>query len=257
MKKHLTMNITLVQSALYWENIEKNLSSFEEKLNNIGQTDLIILPEMFSTGFSMNASALAESMDGAAVNWMRKTAAKKNSAITGSLIIREGGKFYNRLIFMRPDGSLEQYDKKHLFTMAKEEETYTAGTEKIIIDYLGWKICPLICYDLRFPIWNRNLEDYDLAIYVANWPDRRSYHWRSLLTARAIENQCYVAAVNRVGTDGKDLYYSGHSSLIDPTGEAIYQKADAEDIQQIDLNKEYLIEIRTKLPFLKDRDNLL
>ena len=251
------MNITLVQSALYWENIEKNLSSFEEKLNNIGQTDLIILPEMFSTGFSMNASAVAESMDGTAVNWMRKTAAKKNSAITGSLIIREGGKFYNRLIFMRPDGSLEQYDKKHLFTMAKEEETYTAGTEKIIIDYLGWKICPLICYDLRFPIWNRNLEDYDLAIYVANWPDRRSYHWRSLLTARAIENQCYVAAVNRVGTDGKDLYYSGHSSLIDPTGEAIYQKADAEDIQQIDLNKEYLIEIRTKLPFLKDRDNLL
>ena len=251
------MNITLVQSALYWENIEKNLSSFEEKLNNIGQTDLIILPEMFSTGFSMNASAVAESMDGTAVNWMRKTAAKKNSAITGSLIIREGEKFYNRLIFMRPDGSFEQYDKKHLFTMAKEEETYTAGTEKIIIDYLGWKICPLICYDLRFPIWNRNLEDYDLAIYVANWPDRRSYHWRSLLTARAIENQCYVAAVNRVGTDGKDLYYSGHSSLIDPTGEAIYQKADAEDIQQIDLNKEYLIEIRTKLPFLKDRDNLL
>jgi predicted amidohydrolase len=157
MKKHLTMIITLVQSALYWENIEKNLSSFEEKLNNIGQTDLIILPEMFSTGFSMNASAVAESMDGTAVNWMRKTAAKKNSAITGSLIIREGGKFYNRLIFMRPDGSLEQYDKKHLFTMAKEEETYTAGTEKIIIDYLGWKICPLICYDLRFPIWNRNV----------------------------------------------------------------------------------------------------
>jgi predicted amidohydrolase len=251
------MNITLVQSALYWENIEKNLSSFEEKLNNIGQTDLIILPEMFSTGFSMNASAVAESMDGTAVDWMRKTAAKKNSAITGSLIIREGGKFYNRLIFMRPDGSFEQYNKKHLFTMAKEEETYTAGTEKIIIDYLGWKICPLICYDLRFPIWNRNLEDYDLAIYVANWPDRRSYHWRSLLTARAIENQCYVAAVNRVGTDGKDLYYSGHSSLIDPTGELIYQKADAEDIQQFDLNKEYLIEIRTKLPFLKDRDNLL
>ena len=251
------MNITLVQSALYWENIEKNLSSFEEKLNNIGQTDLIILPEMFSTGFSMNASAVAESMDGTAVNWMRKTAAKKNCAITGSLIIREGEKFFNRLIFMRPDGSFEQYDKKHLFTMAKEEETYTAGTEKIIIDYLGWKICPLICYDLRFPIWNRNLEDYDLAIYVANWPDRRSYHWRSLLTARAVENQCYVAAVNRVGTDGKDLYYSGHSSLIDPAGEVIYQKADAEEIQQFDLNKEYLIEIRTKLPFLKDRDNLL
>ena len=140
--------------------------------------------------------------------------------------------------------------------MAKEEETYTAGTEKIIIEYKGWKICPLICYDLRFPIWNRNLEDYDLAIYVANWPDRRSYHWRSLLTARAIENQCYVAAVNRVGTDGKDLYYSGYSSLIDPAGEILYQKADFEDIQQFDISLEHLKDVRTKLPFLKDRDNL-
>jgi omega-amidase len=250
------MNITLVQSALYWEDIAKNLGNFEEKLTKIGQTDLIILPEMFSTGFSMNASALAESMDGTAMEWLRKTAKQKNCAVTGSLIIKENDKFYNRLIFMKADGSFEQYDKKHLFSMAKEEETYTAGTEKIILEYKGWKICPLICYDLRFPIWNRNLEDYDLAIYVANWPDRRSYHWRSLLTARAIENQCYVAAVNRVGSDGKDLYYSGHSSLIDPTGEILYQKADAEDIQQFDISLEHLIEVRSKLPFLKDRDNL-
>jgi predicted amidohydrolase len=250
------MNITLVQSELYWEDIEKNLLGFEEKLKNIGQTDLIILPEMFSTGFSMNAASVAETMDGSAINWMRKTAMKKNCARTGSLIIKENGKFYNRLIFMKADGSFEQYDKKHLFTMAKEEETYAAGTEKIIIEYKGWKICPLICYDLRVPIWNRNLEDYDLAIYVANWPDRRSYHWRSLLTARAIENQCYVAAVNRVGTDGKDLYYSGHSSIIDPAGEILYQKADAEDIQQFDISLEHLKEVRTKLPFLKDRDDL-
>ena len=250
------MNITLVQSELYWEVIEKNLLGFEEKLKNIGQTDLIILPEMFSTGFSMNAASVAETMDGSAINWMRKTAMKKNCALTGSLIIKENGKFFNRLIFMRADGSFEQYDKKHLFTMAKEEETYAAGTEKIIIEYKGWKICPLICYDLRFPIWNRNLEDYDLAIYVANWPDRRSYHWRSLLTARAIENQCYVAAVNRVGTDGKDLYYSGYSSLIDPAGEILYQKADSEDIQQFDISLEHLKEVRTKLPFLKDRDDL-
>ena len=250
------MNITLVQSDLYWEEVEKNLSAFEEKLNKLGQTDLIILPEMFSTGFSMNAASVAESMNGTAMEWLRKTAMKKNCAITGSLIIKENGKFYNRLIFMKADGSFDQYDKKHLFSMAKEEETYTAGTEKIIIEYKGWKICPLICYDLRFPIWNRNLEDYDLAIYVANWPDRRSYHWRSLLTARAIENQCYVAAVNRVGTDGKDLYYSGHSSLIDPAGEILYQKADFEDIQQFDISLEHLKDIRTKLPFLKDRDNL-
>ena len=250
------MNITLVQSQLYWEDIEKNLSNFEQKLETVEQTDLIILPEMFSTGFSMNAAALAETMEGSALNWMRKTAAKKHAAITGSLIIKEDDKFYNRLIFMRPDGSFDQYDKKHLFSMAREEETYTAGTAKIIIEYLGWKICPLICYDLRFPIWNRNLEDYDLAIYVANWPDRRSYHWRSLLTARAIENQCYVAAVNRVGTDGKDLYYSGYSSLIDPAGEILYQRADSEDIQQFDISLEHLKEVRTKLPFLKDRDDL-
>jgi len=250
------MNITLVQSELYWEDIEKNLLGFEEKLKNIGQTDLIILPEMFSTGFSMNAASVAETMDGSAINWMRKTAMKKNCALTGSLIIKENGKFFNRLIFMRADGSFEQYDKKHLFTMAKEEETYTAGSEKVFIEYKGWKICPLICYDLRFPIWNRNLEDYDLAIYVANWPDRRSYHWRSLLAARAIENQCYVAAVNRVGNDGKDLYYSGYSSLIDPAGEILYQKADSEDIQQFDISLEHLNEVRTKLPFLKDRDDL-
>ena len=250
------MNITLVQSELYWEDIEKNLLGFEEKLKNIEQTDLIILPEMFSTGFSMNAASVAETMDGSAINWMRKTAMKKNCVLTGSLIIKENGKFFNRLIFMRADGSFEQYDKKHLFTMAKEEETYTAGSEKVFIEYKGWKICPLICYDLRFPIWNRNLEDYDLAIYVANWPDRRSYHWRSLLTARAIENQCYVAAVNRVGTDGKDLYYSGYSSLIDPAGEILYQKADSEDIQQFDISLEHLKEVRTKLPFLKDRDDL-
>jgi len=250
------MNITLVQSELYWEDIEKNLLGFEDKLKNFGQTDLIILPEMFSTGFSMNAASVAETMDGSAINWMRKTAMKKNCALTGSLIIKENGKFYNRLIFMRADGSFEQYDKKHLFTMAKEEETYTAGSEKVFIEYKGWKICPLICYDLRFPIWNRNLEDYDLAIYVANWPDRRSYHWRSLLAARAIENQCYVAAVNRVGNDGKDLYYSGYSSLIDPAGEILYQKADSEVIQQFDISLEHLKEVRTKLPFLKDRDDL-
>ena len=250
------MNITLVQSDLYWEDIEKNLLGFEDKLKNFGQTDLIILPEMFSTGFSMNAASVAETMDGSAINWMRKTAMKKNCALTGSLIIKENGKFYNRLIFMRADGSFEQYDKKHLFTMAKEEETYTAGSEKVFIEYKGWKICPLICYDLRFPIWNRNLEDYDLAIYVANWPDRRSYHWRSLLAARAIENQCYVAAVNRVGNDGKDLYYSGYSSLIDPAGEILYQKADSEVIQQFDISLEHLKEVRTKLPFLKDRDDL-
>ncbi len=249
------MNITLVQTQLHWENIEANLEMFSQKLQNLPKTDLIILPEMFTTGFSMNAAALAEPMDhSTAIQWMKEQAEKHQAVITGSLIIQENGKYYNRLIWMRPDGSFEQYDKKHLFTMAKEEETYTAGEEKVILEYMGFKICPFICYDLRFPVWNRNTEDYDLAIYVANWPDKRSYHWRSLLTARAIENQCYVAAVNRVGEDGKGFYYSGHSSLIDPAGEILYQKADEEAIFQTTLSLTHLKEVREKLPFLKDRD---
>lgn len=248
------MQITLIQSELYWEDIAANLAMFDVKLANIASTDLIVLPEMFTTGFSMNAAALAETMDGSAVQWMRKQAAAKNAAITGSLIIQEDGKYYNRLIWMLPDGSYQYYDKRHLFSMAKEEETFTAGDKKLIIEYMGWKICPFICYDLRFPVWNRNQEDYDIAIYVANWPDRRSYHWRSLLVARAIENQCYVIAVNRVGTDGKDFYYSGHSSVIDAAGEVLYQQQDLEGIKSMSIDRESLLEIRNRLPFLKDRD---
>jgi predicted amidohydrolase len=248
------MQITLIQSELYWEDIAANLAMFDVKLANIASTDLIVLPEMFTTGFSMNAAALAETMEGSAVQWMRKQAAAKNAAITGSLIIQEDGKYYNRLIWMLPDGSYQYYDKRHLFSMAKEEETFTAGDKKLIIEYMGWKICPFICYDLRFPVWNRNQEDYDIAIYVANWPDRRSYHWRSLLVARAIENQCYVIAVNRVGTDGKDFYYSGHSSVIDAAGEVLYQQQDLEGIKSMSIDRASLLEIRNRLPFLKDRD---
>ena len=248
------MQITLIQSELYWEDIAANLAMFDVKLANIASTDLIVLPEMFTTGFSMNAAALAEAMDGSAVQWMRKQAAAKNAAITGSLIIQEDGKYYNRLIWMLPDGNYQYYDKRHLFSMAKEEETFTAGDKKLIIEYMGWKICPFICYDLRFPVWNRNQEDYDIAIYVANWPDRRSYHWRSLLVARAIENQCYVIAVNRVGTDGKDFYYSGHSSVIDAAGEILYQQQDLEGIKSMSIDRASLLEIRNRLPFLKDRD---
>jgi omega-amidase len=248
------MRVTLIQSNLHWENIAANLEMFDKKLAEISDTDIIVLPEMFTTGFTMNAAALAETMEGTAVQWIKKQAAAKQAAITGSLIIEEDGKYYNRLIWMLPDGSYQYYDKRHLFTMAKEEETFTAGQEKIIIEYLGWKICPFICYDLRFPVWNRNTLDYDMAIYVANWPDKRSYHWRSLLLARAIENQCFVIAVNRVGRDGKDFYYSGHSSVIDPAGEVVYQSADIEDIFTARLSLEHLRDIRKKLPFLKDRD---
>lgn len=248
------MRVTLIQSTLHWEDIAANLEMFDKKLAEISDTDIIVLPEMFSTGFTMNAATLAETMEGSAIQWMKKQAAAKHSAITGSLIIEEAGKYYNRLIWMLPDGTYQYYDKRHLFTMAKEEETFTAGQEKIIIEYLGWKICPFICYDLRFPVWNRNTLDYDMAIYVANWPDKRSYHWRSLLLARAIENQCFVIAVNRVGRDGKDFYYSGHSSVIDPAGETVYQSADIEDIFTARLSLEHLRDVREKLPFLKDRD---
>jgi omega-amidase len=248
------MNITLVQTKLHWENIEANLEMFSQKLQKLPQTDLIILPEMFTTGFSMNAAALAEPMGGSAIQWMQEQAQQHQAVVTGSLIIEENGNYYNRLIWMRPDGSYQQYDKKHLFTMAKEEETYTAGEEKILIEYKGFKICPFICYDLRFPVWNRNTQDYDLALYVANWPAKRSYHWRSLLLARAIENQAYIAAVNRVGEDGKGFYYSGDSALIDPAGEILYQKADEEDIFQATISLDHIKEVREKLPFLKDRD---
>jgi omega-amidase len=250
------MNITLIQSNLFWENIDNNLKMFEEKIIGIKNTDLIILPEMFSTGFSMNVEFLAEPMEGKTVKWMLKMANKMNCVIAGSIIIKEENLNYNRFIWADPNGSIQYYDKKHLFTMANEDQSFSPGNKKIIIEYKGWKICPFICYDLRFPIWNRNLEDYDIAIYVANWPERRSYHWKSLLIARAIENQCYVLAVNRVGIDGKGLNYSGDSTVIDPSGEIIYQKNDEETIYQYTLDKNFITSIRNNLPFLKDRDQL-
>ena len=248
------MNVTLIQTDLFWEDIDHNLIMFENKIKSIKDTDLIILPEMFSTGFSMKVEQLAEPMGGKTINWMLKMAETANSVIAGSIIIKEDNLNYNRFIWAEPNGSIKYYDKKHLFTMANEDQSYSPGNKKIIIEYKGWKICPFICYDLRFPMWNRNLEDYDIALYVANWPERRSYHWKSLLIARAIENQCFVLAVNRVGTDGKGLFYSGDSSIIDPSGEIIYQKNNVESIYQYTLDKNIIMSIRHNLPFLKDRD---
>lgn len=248
------MRITIVQSDLLWEDIQGNLKMFDNKLKSVENTDLIILPEMFTTGFSMNAVLLAETMWGPSMLWMKKIATQKKTAITGSLIIKEGDQFFNRLIWIFPDGKFTYYDKKHLFTMAKEDNTFSSGRSKTVINYLGWKICPFICYDLRFPVWSRNKDDYDIALYVANWPDKRSYHWKSLLIARAIENQCYILAVNRVGNDGNGLFYSGYSSVIDPSGEIMYQKENSEDIKTLTIEKEHLNSIREKLPFLKDRD---
>lgn len=250
-----TLTVSLIQSSLEWENISANLKAFEEKLKQIDQaTDIIVLPEMFTTGFTMSAAALAESMDGATIQWLKTQAAKYEAVVTGSFIAKENGHYYNRLVWMQPDGYYEKYDKRHLFTLAKEHETFTPGTQKLIVDYKGWKICPLVCYDLRFPVWSRNVEQYDLLIYMANWPDRRREAWKALLRARAIENQVYTIGVNRVGKDEKDLYYSGDSSLFDYQGELFYQVAHQPDVFTTTLLKTPQDIFRSKLNFLADQD---
>jgi omega-amidase len=220
----------------------------------------VVLPEMFSTGFSMNADVLAETMQGPTVQWMKKAAAAHKIILTGSVIIEEDGNYYNRAIWMQPNGQMGCYNKRHLFAYADEDKHYTAGRQRFIASANGWKIALFVCYDLRFPVWSRQQFDmeqnfeYDVAIYVANWPQRRSIAWKSLLQARAIENQCYVVGVNRVGNDGNDIYYSGDSMVIDPLGEVLYQKTDAEDVFTVTLQKETLQEVRKKFPFWRDAD---
>lgn len=251
----MSLTITLIQTVLHWENIDANIAMFDQKMANLPATDIVVLPEMFTTGFTMNVEGIAETMDGKTIKWMHEKAKSLNAVVTGSLIIQEDGKYYNRLLWVQPNGEQLTYDKKHLFTMAKEERTFTAGAEKLVLTYKDWKIAPFICYDLRFPAWNRNQEDYDLAIYVANWPAKRSYHWRSLLTARAIENQAYLVAVNRVGEDGNGFPYSGDSTVLDPAGTLLYHKEEQEDIFTATITKEHLHEMRRQYPFLGDRDN--
>lgn len=250
------LKITIIQSELHWENAEANLNMFSKKIENIqGETDLIVLPEMFTTGFSMNAKNLAEKNDGETLNWMISEAKKSDCAITGSVIIAENNTFYNRLFFVFPDGNYEKYDKKHTFTLAKENETYSSGKERLIINYKDWKICPLICYDLRFPVWARNTEDYDVLIYVANWPKVRTLAWDTLLRARAIENMAYCVGVNRVGLDENNHEYIGHSAIYDSLGQQIstsnYEKEFSETII---LKKDDIESNRKKFQFLNDRD---
>lgn len=256
------LKVTLIQSDLHWENKEANLRMFDEKIDSIERTEVAILPEMFSTGFSMQPEKLAETMDGSAVNWMRTKAASKRIIITGSLIIEENGEYFNRLIWMLPNGQFGTYDKRHLFGYAGEHEHYQAGDKRLIAQVKGWKINLNICYDLRFPVWTRNNIQpatnepaYDLLVYVANWPERRKTAWTTLLQARAIENQCFVVGVNRVGEDGNKIYHSGESSLIDPMGEIIYRKSGEEDIFTYTLQREQLNDTRARLPFLKDADS--
>jgi predicted amidohydrolase len=245
------MRITTIQYDIVWEDKVTNLKNLTSKINTI-QSDVIVLPEMFTTGFTMTPKPLAESMTGKTIQWMKEIALTKDLAICGSIIIREEDKYFNRFIWVNPDGTIYHYDKRHLFL--NEDVSYTPGDKKLIIEYKGWKICTLICYDLRFPVWSRNSEDYDILIYVANWPDKRKLAWRSLLVARAIENQCYVIGVNRVG-EGSGLVYSGGTSLINALGEVQYTNSHIEEVFTATLSKYDLDKIRTQLPFLEDKDN--
>ena len=251
-----SLKITLLQVYLFWENIDKNLQNIGLKLSALREkTDIIVLPEMFSTGFTMNAEALAEEMDGKTMQWMHEKANRYDAVVTGSIIIKENGQFFNRLIWMNPDGSYQYYDKKHLFGMAKEDSVYTAGQKKLIIDFKGWKILPVICYDLRFPVWLRNQDDlYDLLLVVASWPEKRAKHWNTLIPARAIENQSYVIALNRVGHDGNQVYYCGDTTCIDPAGNVVYYNRDEEDVYTFSIYKNEIEKTRRYMPFLKDAD---
>jgi omega-amidase len=250
------LKVVLIQAPLIWENPEANRNYFSSKIKEVGNsTDMIVLPEMFTTGFTMNAKPLAETMDGETVNWMKNLAEKSGAAITGSIIVTESGKFYNRLLFVTPQGEIFHYDKKHLFTLANEQDNYSPGTKKLIVDYKGWKICPLICYDLRFPVWARNVENYDVLIYVANWPEIRTKAWDVLLQARAIENMAYCVGLNRVGKDGKGFDYIGHSAVYDGLGEIITSlNFENESLVYATLKKSHLEKIRNKLKFLEDKD---
>jgi len=250
------LSITIIQSHLQWENPIANRLDFSEKIQGISEhTDLVILPEMFTTGFSMQATTLAEETQGETLNWMISEAKKHAIAITGSIIVREDERFYNRLYFVFPNGDFKHYDKRHTFTLAGEHLTYTAGKKQLIIDFKGWKILPLICYDLRFPVWARNSQEYDLVLYVANWPVKRISAWDTLLKARAIENMSYCVGVNRVGLDGNGYEYNGHSAIFDVLGKQISTSDfEKEFVETVSLSKEYLNNQRQKLQFLKDRD---
>ncbi len=255
-----TISVTLIQSDLVWEDKATNLFQFEKKINSINvASQIIVLPEMFSTGFSMKPSLLAEKMDGETVQWMKRIAAEQKKIITGSLIIEENNQYFNRLLWVLPNGAVGKYDKRHRFAFAGEDDFYTAGNKRLITSVNGWKINTQVCYDLRFPVWARQQSgtepEFDILLYVANWPEKRSYAWKSLLIARAIENQCYVIGVNRVGKDGNGVEHCGDSILVDPLGEVLYTKAQIEEISTHMLSKEKLFEVRNKFPFWKDADD--
>jgi predicted amidohydrolase len=268
--------ITIVQSNLHWEDKEKNLAMFEKKIaGNTDKKEIVVLPEMFNTGFSMKPEQLAETMEGPTLQWMKRIAGQNKIILTGSLIIEDNGAYFNRMIWMLPNGQSGYYDKRHLFAYAGEDEHYTCGKQRVIASVKGWKINLQVCYDLRFPVWARQSvpllplpdggfekstdekdlqPEYDVLINVANWPEKRIHAWKTLLQARAIENQCYVVGVNRIGNDGNDIYYSGDSMIVDPSGGILFTSAHKDDVFTYPLTLDKLIETRSKLPFLKDSD---
>lgn len=248
------LKITLIQAPLLWEQPESNLELFSQRIASVSSdVELIVLPEMFTTGFTMFPDEISDYQTQKTVDWMKQMAASYDAALIGSIVYTEGSSYHNRLLFVKPDGSSSSYDKRHTFTLAGEHEKYTAGNALLIENYKGFKICPLICYDLRFPVWSRNTNAYDVLLYVANWPTPRVTAWDTLLKARAIENMAYCVGVNRIGTDANGLSYSGHSAVYDALGKQLVF-SEKEEILETTLFKSHIIKTRTTLPFLEDRD---
>jgi predicted amidohydrolase len=262
-----TLKITIVQKDLAWEDKKANLENFEKMIRgNTEKMEIVLLPEMFNTGFSMKPTEYAETMDGEAVQWMKRVAAEKKIILGGSIMVKENGSYYNRLVWMLPNGEYGIYDKRHLFAYAGEDAHYSSGSKRLIASVKGWRINLLVCYDLRFPVWSRqvinadendNSAEYDVLVYVANWPEKRIHAWKTLLQARAIENQCYVVGVNRVGDDGNGHHYPGSSMIIDPMGQPVHTADDKEEIFTYTLSFEEIRKVREKLPFLKDADHFI
>ncbi|MCB0639158.1 MAG: amidohydrolase [Lewinella sp.] len=253
-----SLQVVLVQADLHWEDAPANRAHLSQLLANISApADIIVLPEMFTTGFTMAPDRLAEPTQGPTLAWMQQWARQLDAVVTGSLIVFADGQYFNRLLWVRPDGTYRHYDKRHLFSLAGEHRHYAQGQERLVETWRGWRVMPLICYDLRFPVWSRNDLGYDLLLYVANWPDRRGAAWRALLTARAIENQAYTIGLNRVGHDGNDVYYAGDSCLIDFLGQPLAHLSAREQWQRVSLDRDALNSFRERYRFLADQDSFL
>jgi predicted amidohydrolase len=250
------LKVAGIQFDIEWKNKSANLSYLEGQIDKISDADLIVLPEMFQTGFCFDVKELAEDfVQSETLKWLKLQAQKSDAAIIASFMAKEDGRVFNRLVFMQPNGEYQTYDKRHLFSMSQEPQHFSAGNQKLIVEYKGWKICPMVCYDLRFPVWIRNSASYDLLVLIANWPERRSMHWEKLLQARAIENQCYVVGINRVGDDGNGVYHDGRSAIIDALGEPMESAIHDSSILNSQLQKRHLSAVREKMPFLKDADD--